>query len=142
MNSVLITGGAGYIGSHIAKAFAHTEFQPVVLDDLSAGHHWAVKWGPLVEGGIDSTCLIRRLVDQYNIQAVIHCAAHAGVTESMHSPRKYFDNNITRSLVLLDTLLDCGIDKVVFSSSCAVYGAPRSLPIGESHAKCPMKPVR
>lgn len=137
---VLVTGGAGYIGSQTAKALALAGFEPVVYDNLSEGHRWAVQWGPLVEGNLSDRGRLEEALQQHSIEAVIHFAAHAYVGESMREPRKYFQNNVTDALVLLDTLLDCGIEAFVFSSSCAVYGSPDTLPIGEANAKQPLNP--
>ena len=137
---VLVTGGAGYIGSHTAKALHQAGFEPVVYDNLLGGYRWAVQWGPLVEGNLSDRSRLLETFQQHSIQAVIHFAAHAYVGESMREPRKYFQNNVTDALVLLDAILDAGINKVVFSSSCAVYGQPESVPIAESNPKQPLNP--
>ena len=138
--NILVTGGAGYIGSHTCKALEATGYAPVVIDNLSAGHRWAVKWGPLVVGDIADRALVTATVKRFNVQAAVHFAAHAYVGESIQQPRKYFDNNVTKTLSLLDTLLDVGVDKLIFSSSCATYGIPRSLPITEDHPQIPINP--
>jgi UDP-arabinose 4-epimerase len=138
--SVLVTGGAGYIGSHTCKALAGAGYIPVALDNLSAGHRWAVQWGPLVVGDIADRPLVLKTLEDFKIQAVVHFAAHAYVGESVQQPRKYFDNNVTRTLALLDVLLDAGIDTLVFSSSCATYGIPQQLPIAEDHPQNPINP--
>jgi len=137
---ILVTGGAGYIGSHTAKALAHAGFEPVVYDNLSEGHRWAVQWGPLVEGSLSDRSRLQDDLRLHSIEAVIHFAAHTYVGESMREPRKYFQNNITDALVLLDTVLDAGIGTFVFSSSCAVHGLPETLPIVESDPKLPLSP--
>lgn len=137
---VLVTGGAGYIGSHTAKALAQAGIEPVVFDNLSAGHPWAVKWGPLFKGDLSDRDAICRAIQDYDVVAVIHLAAHAYVGESVREPRKYFQNNITNTLNLLDVLLDTGVGTIVFSSSCAVYGIPTSIPIDEDHFKMPVNP--
>jgi len=137
---ILVTGGAGYIGSHTCKALAAAGYAPVVLDDLSAGHDWAVKWGPLIVSDIADRAVVMKTLKRFNVQAVIHFAAHAYVGESVQQPRKYFDNNVRKTLALWDTLLDAGLDKVVFSSSCATYGIPLELPIGEDHPQNPISP--
>jgi len=137
---ILVTGGAGYIGSHTAKALAQAGYEPVVFDNLSEGHRWAVKWGPLVEGDLSDGALLRHVVATYGIKAVIHFAAHAYVAESMHRPREYFRNNVTNTLGLLDALVEAGVCRIVFSSSCATYGIPRSVPITESHSQIPISP--
>jgi UDP-arabinose 4-epimerase len=137
---ILVTGGAGYIGSHTCKALAAAGYAPVVLDDLSAGHDWAVRWGPLLAGDVADRALVMKTLKRFNVQAVIHFAAHGYVGESVQNPRKYFDNNVRKTLALLDTLLDAGVDKLVFSSSCATYGIPRELPIAEDHPQNPINP--
>jgi UDP-arabinose 4-epimerase len=137
---ILVTGGAGYIGSHTCKALAAAGYEPVVLDNLSAGHRWAVKWGPLIVGDIADRPLVMKTLKRFNVQAVIHFAAHGYVGESIQQPRKYFDNNVSKTLALLDAVLDAGVDKVVFSSSCATYGIPRGLPIAEDHPQNPINP--
>ena len=138
--SVLVTGGAGYIGSHAAKALSARGFTPVVYDNLVYGHRRAVQWGPFVEGDIrDRTRLVETL-RRYDISAVLHLAAFAYVGESMKSPSRYFDNNVTGSLSLLDALLETGVAHIVFSSSCATYGIPDRVPISEDTPQSPVNP--
>lgn len=138
--NILVTGGAGYIGSHTCKALAAAQYVPIVLDNLSTGHAWAVKWGPLVTGEISDVELVLKTVKRFEIQATIHFAAHAYVGESVKEPRKYFENNVSNTLSLLNTLLDADVKKFVFSSSCATYGIPHQLPIAEDHAQNPINP--
>jgi UDP-arabinose 4-epimerase len=140
MESVLVTGGAGYIGSHTAKLLARSGFRPVVLDNLTRGHAESVQWGPLVKGDIADASLVKRVVREYGIQAALHFAALAYVDESVRNPRNYFQNNVTGSLNLLDALVDSGVRHVVFSSTCATYGIPESVPISESNAQRPVNP--
>jgi UDP-glucose-4-epimerase GalE len=135
---VLVTGGAGYIGSHTAKALAMAGCEPIVYDNLSEGHRWAVKWGPLVEAQLSDRDRLRHTIRNFRIQGAIHFAAHAYVGESMREPRRYFRNNVSNTLILLDALLDAGVKLFVFSSSCAIYGTPAVTPISEGH---PMQPV-
>lgn len=137
---ILVTGGAGYIGSATCKALARSGYEAVVLDNFSTGHRWAVKWGPLIEADISDKETVAKALDRFGVRAVIHFAAHAYVGESVREPRKYFDNNVTKTLALLDTLLDAGVNKLVFSSSCATYGTPRELPISEAHPQNPINP--
>jgi len=137
---VLVTGGAGYIGSHTAKALTQAGFEPVVLDDFSMGHRWAVQWGPVVEGDLADAKLIREVITAYNVRAVIHFAASAYVGESMTTPRKYFRNNVTNALGLLESMVDTGVRRIVFSSSCATYGIPNEVPIPEDHLQNPINP--
>lgn len=138
--NVLVTGGAGYIGSHTCKALAQAGFRPVTYDNLSEGHGWTVKWGPLVIGEIADKALLRDTLEKFDIQAVLHFAASAYVGESVSHPRKYFQNNLVNSLALLDTMVDVGVSTLVFSSSCATYGVPTELPIAEDHPQDPINP--
>lgn len=140
MDNILVTGGAGYIGSQTAKALAQAGYQPVVLDNLSSGHRDAVRWGPLVEGDIADEDLVRHVIEKYRISGVVHFAANAYVGESMKNPRRYFENNVMNSLRLLHAMLDCRVTRIVFSSTCATYGAPLRLPIDEVHPQLPVNP--
>jgi UDP-arabinose 4-epimerase len=137
---ILVTGGAGYVGSHACKALAAAGYEPVVYDNLSEGRRWAVRWGPLVVGDIADGELLRQTLRRFEIGAAMHFAAHAYVGESMEAPRKYFANNVAGTLSLLDAMLDCGVGRLVFSSSCATYGLPRELPIAEDHPQEPVSP--
>ncbi len=139
-NRVLVTGGAGYIGSHTAKALARAGFTPVVLDNLSEGHGAAVQWGPLIVGDVGDSGLVRAILEEERIDAVIHFAASAYVGESMIEPQRYFHNNVTHSLGLLEAMLETGVRNIVFSSICATYGAPQHLPIDEDHPQAPLSP--
>ena len=138
--SVLIVGGAGYIGSQTAKRAAAAGLEPVVFDNLVYGHRWAVKWGPLVEGDLADAELVGRVMREHRVRAVIHFAAYAYVGESVTNPRKYFRNNVVNTLNLLDAMLDNGVRDIVFSSTCAVYGEPRAVPIAEDHPRDPVNP--
>jgi UDP-glucose-4-epimerase GalE len=138
--NILITGGAGYIGSHIAKRAAESGFRPIVFDNLSTGHRWAVKWGPLVEADLcDSKALVRTL-ETHSIEAVVHCAASADVAESMSQPSTYFRNNVSNTLNVLDGMLRCGVRTLVFSSSCAVYGTLEENSVCENDRVVPLSP--
>lgn len=140
MIPTLVTGGAGYIGSHTAKALAQAGFEPIVLDNLSTGHRWAVKWGPLIEGDLADFPLVRKVLERYRVEAVIHLAGSACVAESMQNPRKYFRNNLANSLNLLEAMLDTGVNQIIFSSTCATYGIPEHLPIPDNHPQHPVNP--
>jgi len=137
---VLVTGGAGYVGSHTAKLLAQSGHEPISLDNLSEGHRWAVQWGPLIEGDLANPDLIRRVIQDREIEAVIHFAANAHVGESIVHPRKYFRNNVTNTLTLLEAMHDTGVRDIVFSSTCATYGLPETLPIHEDHPQYPVNP--
>jgi UDP-arabinose 4-epimerase len=138
--NVLITGGAGYIGSHTAKQIAKAGHMPVCIDDMSFGHDWAVKWGPLEKGNFGDAGLIKNLISKHRIGAVIHFAANAFVGESVSNPRKYYQNNVVNTLSLLNTILEADIKTFVFSSSCATYGNPIKLPLTEDHPQHPVNP--
>jgi UDP-glucose-4-epimerase GalE len=140
MIRVLVTGGAGYIGSHTAKQLSQAGFEPVVFDNLSLGHRSSVRWGPFIEGDLENRELLCRTMAQYSVEAVIHFAARAYVGESMQVPRQYFRNNVAGTLTLLDAMLDSGVTQMIFSSSCAVYGEPLHLPISEDHPCRPINP--
>ncbi len=137
---VLVTGGAGYIGSHAAKALAATGFIPVAYDNLVYGHRWAVQWGPLVEGDILDRAKLIDTIRSYEIAAVMHFAAFTYVGESMVYPERYFNNNVAGSLALFDALIETGVRHVVFSSSAATYGIPDHVPIGEDTPQSPISP--
>jgi UDP-glucose-4-epimerase GalE len=137
---VLLTGGAGYIGSHTAKALVAHGIEPVILDALTTGTRQAAGWGTVVPGDIGDRALVRRLLREHPVDGVIHFAASAYVGESVAHPREYFHNNVANMLALLDELLDAGVLQVVFSSSCATYGVPDTLPITEDHPQRPVNP--
>ena len=138
--SVLIAGGAGYIGSQTAKQVAQAGFTPVVFDNLVYGQRSAVKWGPFVEGDLADSALITRVIREYSVTAVIHFAAYTYVGESVTEPRKYYRNNVVNTLNLLDSMLDCGVKDIVFSSTCATYGEPQQALLSEDHPQAPTTP--
>ncbi len=140
MTNVLVTGGAGYIGSHTCKALSRAGFTPVTYDNLVYGHEWAVKWGPLEKGDILDTSRLSRVIATYKPVAVIHFAAFAFVGESMENPAKYYRNNVAGTLSLLEAMHKNGVDKIVFSSTCATYGIPEKLPITEDTQQQPINP--
>jgi UDP-glucose-4-epimerase GalE len=137
---VLVTGGAGYIGSHTCKALAKRGLVPVTFDNLSRGFAHAVKWGPLVIGDLANPDDIRGVFAKFDISAVIHFAAFAYVGESVSNPGAYFRNNIGGTLNLIHVMAEKGIRHLVFSSTCAVYGTPQSLPIREDSPTAPINP--
>jgi UDP-arabinose 4-epimerase len=136
--NLLITGGAGYIGSHTAKAFARAGFKPIVLDSLERGHRSAVRWGPLIEANLADRAALEQALRDYQIDAVIHFAAYAYVGESMRSPDIYFRNNVVHTLNLLEAMKAAGVGRIVFSSTCATYGDPVRIPIAEDHPQNPV----
>jgi UDP-glucose-4-epimerase GalE len=137
---VLVTGGAGYIGSHTAKLLAASGHSPIVFDDMSQGHAWAVKWGPIEHGSLSDTHRLRDVFARHQIDAVIHFAANALVGESMSNPAKYFRNNTVGTLNLIDAMRGASVDRIVFSSTCATYGNPVRVPIDEMHPQAPVNP--
>jgi UDP-glucose-4-epimerase GalE len=137
---VLVCGGAGYIGSHMCRRLAQAGYEPVAFDNLSTGNRWAVRWGPLVEGELLEPAQLRDLFTEHRFAAVMHFAAKALVGESMQDPGLYFRNNVSGTLNLLGAMRDAGVDRLVFSSTCAVYGDPQSLPIDERHPTQPVNP--
>lgn len=138
--AVLVTGGAGYIGSHVCKALAQKGYLPVTIDNLSTGNRFAVKWGPFFEGEIGDQEFIKSLLEAHPICGTIHLAAFSNVRESHQVPLKYYQNNVSSTLKLLEVLLENKIVPFVFSSTCAVYGMPQKVPIEESHPKSPINP--
>jgi UDP-glucose-4-epimerase GalE len=137
---ILVTGGAGYIGSHTAKLLAGVGHEPVIFDDLSQGHEWAVKWGPLERGSLSDPARLAEVFARRKIDAVVHFAANALVGESMTNPAKYFRNNTVGSLNLLNAMHEAGVGIIVFSSTCATYGDPVRVPIDETHPQSPVNP--
>ena len=135
---ILVTGGAGYIGSHVCKELAKLNYKPVVYDNLSSGHKEFVKWGKLIEGDIlDSAKLCQTIVDE-NIEAVIHLASVIEIAESIKNPAKYYRNNVIGTLILLEAMRDAKISNIVFSSSAAVYGMANNFPLEENSPKNPI----
>jgi UDP-glucose-4-epimerase len=137
---VLVTGGAGYIGSHCCKALSRAGMVPVVYDNLSRGHADAVRWGPLVKGDMRDGDRLAQVLKEERIDAVIHFAAFAYVGESVQEPQMYYDNNVGGMIALLGAMQREGVKTLVFSSSCATYGVPDRVPIDETMAQAPINP--
>jgi UDP-arabinose 4-epimerase len=137
---ILVTGGAGYVGSHTCKALAAKGFEPIVYDNLSRGNRWAVKWGALEEGDIADTARLREVFKRYCPAALMHFAANAYVGESVENPLLYYRNNIAGTASLLQALVDFQTIPVVFSSTCSTYGVPKISPIPETHPQIPINP--
>lgn len=138
--TVLVTGGAGYIGSHVCKLLAETESTPITYDTLEKGHDWAVRWGPLERGDIGDADRLDEVIARHRPNAVIHLAGYIEVGESVRQPERYFHNNTMKSHVLIDIMLRHGVDTLVFSSTCAVYGLPQTELIAETHPIAPLSP--
>ncbi|MBV8336404.1 MAG: UDP-glucose 4-epimerase GalE [Alphaproteobacteria bacterium] len=138
--TVLVTGGAGYIGSHASKVLSLAGHRPVVFDNLSRGHREAVRWGPLVEGELADRERLVAAIREHRISAVMHFAAFAYVGESVADPALYYRNNLSGTLSLLDAMRETGLDKIVFSSTCATYGMPEVVPIPETAPQLPVNP--
>lgn len=138
--NVLVTGGAGYIGSHAAKALVRANFTPVVIDNLSTGSRELVRWGKFIEGDVADEALLERVLQSHKITTVMHFAACAYVGESVHQPQKYFHNNVVNTLSLLKVMLAHDVKSIVFSSTCATYGHPERVPITEDHEQRPINP--
>lgn len=137
---ILVTGGAGYIGSHVNKELNKQGYETVVLDNLSYGHDDFVKWGILERVDLSNTREIRRIFQDYCLEAVMHFAAFTYVGESVQDPQKYYLNNLRNTLNLLESMLEFDVEKLVFSSTCATYGNPIEIPITEEHPQNPINP--
>ena len=135
-----MVGGAGYIGSHACKALDRAGYTPVTCDNFVYGHEAAVQWGPLARGDTGDRAWLNKVFEQFNPAAVMHFAAYTYVGESVQDPGKYYRNNVLGSLNLLEAMRDHGVDKFVFSSTCATYGDPQTLPIPDDHPQNPVNP--
>ncbi len=138
--AVIVTGGAGYIGSHTCKALAKAGFTPVTYDSLTRGHDWAVRWGPLERGDVADKETLTAVVRRYKPVAVVHFAGLIYVGESVKEPLLYYRHNVGGTLALLETMQAAGVRHLVFSSSAAVYGVPAQVPIVEDAALRPINP--
>lgn len=140
MPNILVAGGAGYIGSHTCLDLFEKGFTPVVYDNLSNGHAEFVKWGPLETGDVRDRGRLDEVLDKHKPVAIVHFAAAIEVGESLHDPGFFYDNNVVGTITLLRAAQAAGIDKIVFSSTCATYGIPVSLPMSEAHPQLPINP--
>jgi UDP-arabinose 4-epimerase len=140
MKKILVTGGAGYIGAQTCKLLKLAGYEPITYDNLSNGNKSFVKWGALIVGELHDTSRLIGVLDKYKPIAVIHFAASAYVGESIAEPLKYYKNNVGGSLSLLEAMHSVGIDRLVYSSTCATYGIPLHLPISESSLQSPISP--
>lgn len=140
MHTVLVAGGAGYVGSHACLALAEAGFRPVVFDDLSNGHREHVQWGPLEVGDIRDAARLRAVFAAHQPVAVLHFAARIEVGESVKNPGAFFDSNVGGTITLIEAARRAGVDAMVFSSTCATFGDPVTLPMNESHPQAPLNP--
>jgi UDP-glucose 4-epimerase/UDP-arabinose 4-epimerase len=138
--AILVAGGAGYIGSHACKALRRAGYLPVTIDNLSSGHRSSVRWGPLIEGDIRDSALVRQTVRQFRIVGAMHFAALSSVAESTSNPMRYYETNLVGALAFVRALLEEQVQSFVFSSTAAVYGIPELMPIPEIGATQPINP--
>jgi UDP-glucose 4-epimerase len=138
--NILVTGGAGYIGSHCCKALSQKGMHPVTLDNLVYGHRHFVRWGEFFEGDAGNPADLKKLFNQHQIDAVMHFAAFAYVGESVQEPLKYYENNLRNTIELLHAVVESDIQYFIFSSTCATYGNPQKIPIDEKHPQNPINP--
>ena len=140
MKNILVVGGAGYIGSYMAKYLSKSGYTPVVLDNLVCGHREAAKYGPLFHGSMNDANLLEEIFSAHPISAVMHFAAFCYVGESVQFPAKYYQNNVANTLALLEVMLKMKVNRFIFSSSCAIYGDPVEIPMTEEHPQKPINP--
>jgi len=138
--SILVTGGAGFIGSHTCKLLSRAGYLPVSFDNLSTGHADAVQWGPLIRGDVRDQEAVTAALRDHNPIAVIHFAASAYVGESVENPSKYYSNNVSGTLAVVEAMRRQAVRSIVFSSSCASYGVPSTIPIQETTTQYPINP--
>lgn len=138
--NILVTGGAGYVGSHAVRCLTAGGHDVWVLDNLVYGHRAAAPEGRLIVGELQDREMVERVIDEHQIEAVMHFAAYAFVGESVTDPAKYYQNNVVGTLSLLEAMRSRGVKRLVFSSTCATYGVPKTVPIPEDHPQAPINP--
>lgn len=138
--SILITGGAGYIGSHCNKIFKKEGYDTIILDDLSSGHEVSLQGSKLIKGDFSDIKLLGEIFSNYSIDGVVHFAAQKSVEESVSSPNKYYEENVVKTKILIDTMLEYKVNNIVFSSTAAVYGEPDGDVVDESYPTSPINP--
>lgn len=140
MGKILITGGAGYVGSHVNKVLADRGYDTLILDNLVCGLRSLVKWGNFVLADLANKDQLRLIFEMYDIDAVMHFAAFANVGESVADPQKYYQNNVVNTINLIEIMFQFGVKTLIFSSTCATYGIPKEIPIPETHPQNPINP--
>ncbi|MGA2515058.1 MAG: UDP-glucose 4-epimerase GalE [Thermodesulfobacteriota bacterium] len=140
MPTILVTGGAGYIGSHVVKELVHQNHKPIVFDNLQTGHRKAIENALFIEGDLSDQRKLAEVFQANSVDAVMHFAADCLVGESVQDPLKYFNNNVKNSLKLIEIMEQFYVKQIVFSSSAAVYGEPEEMPISEGHPCAPTNP--
>src|SRR5215470_1492673 len=140
MATIIVTGGAGYVGSHCCLALKRAGHTPVAYDNLSNGHEKFVKWGPFERGDISDKARLSSVFAAHKPDAVLHCAASIEVGESVKFPDRFYHNNVFGALTVLDVMRENGVNAFVFSSTCATYGEPQKLPMDETHRQLPVSP--
>jgi UDP-glucose 4-epimerase len=140
MSTILVTGGAGYIGSHVVKELLHQNYKPIVFDNLQTGHRKAIKNALFIEGDLSDQEKLAEVFQANSVDAVMHFAADCLVGESVQDPLKYFNNNVKNGLKLIEIMEQFYVKQIVFSSSAAVYGEPEEIPISEGHPCAPTNP--
>lgn len=140
MENVLVTGGAGYIGSHAVRHLDRAGFRPITVDNLSEGHREAVTAGNLEVGDLQDEEFLTSIFDKYDCTAVMHFASRCYVGESVENPRRYYEENVGNALTLLRVMLRKGVSRFILSSTCATYGLPEEIPISEAHPQNPVNP--
>ena len=140
MANILVTGGAGYIGSHVVRELTGNKYGVIVYDNLTEGHRESVTDGEFIQGDINDIPMLNKIFESKKIDAVMHFSAFAYVGESVENPEKYYSNNVCATLNLLSAMLKNNIKKFIFSSTCATYGIPSYIPIDEKHPQNPINP--
>ena len=140
MKNILVVGGAGYIGSYMAKYLSMNGYMPVVLDNLVRGHPHGAKYGPFFKASMNDSTLLHKIFSDYPISAVMHFAAFSYVGESVEEPARYYQNNVANTIALLEAMVEMNIGNFIFSSSSAIYGEPIEIPITEDHPREPINP--
>jgi UDP-glucose 4-epimerase len=138
--TILVTGGAGYIGSHAVRELKKAGYTVLILDNLIYGHEYLAQGETLITGDLSDRALLKKVFAEHLIDAVMHFAAFAYVGESVSDPAKYYRNNVSSTLNLLDAMREGGVTKFIFSSTCATYGEPEQIPIPETHPQRPVNP--